>query len=284
MQKIIDGKAIAEKIDKKTARKIFNLNGPRPNLAIILIGNNPDSELYVSMKEKQAKRVGIDTHLYKCPDNIPETEIFSMIDHLNKDELIDAILVQLPLPKNYDTDRIILTIDPKKDVDRFHPDNLAALLKTCEHGEVMPPVYEAILAMLKEINFSLDSKKVCLVINSDIFGLGLKKVLECLGAQVDIVKANDKDIKNHTLAADLLISAIGKKHFIKKTMIKKDAVVIDIGITKEKAKVYGDVDFDNIKDKASFVSPVPGGVGPMTIAMLFKNTLALYFAKQKINK
>ncbi len=281
MTKIIDGKEIANKINDQTAKEIFALQGARPNLAIVLIGNNPDSELYVSMKEKQAKRVGIDTHLYKCADNIPEEEIFSIIDHLNKDELIDAILVQLPLPKDYDTDGIILAIDPKKDVDRFHPDNLKMLLSTCQHKEVMPPVYEVVLAILKEINFSLANKNACLLVNSDIFGLGLKKVLSCRGADVEIVKINDNDLQNKTAKADLLITAIGKKHFIKKQMIKKDAVIIDIGISKEKTKVYGDVDLKGCLDKSAHITPVPGGVGPLTIAMLFKNTLALYKQKHK---
>ncbi len=282
MVKIINGLELAEKIKDKIVKEIVKLKRRRPNLAIILVGEREDSMLYVDLKEKEAKKVGIDTHVYKCPTNIPEPEIFAMIDCLNKDYLIDAILVQLPLPKGFDTDGIIRAIDPVKDVDRFHPDNLEVLLKTCDHQHVMSPVFKVVLEILDSINCELENKQVCIICNSDIFGKSLAKVLECKKAKCEVVKADDNNLKNKTTNADILITAVGKKKFIKKDMIKKDAIIIDIGITKEGKKVYGDVDFKDVKEKAGFITPVPEGVGPMTIAMLFQNTLELYKNKHDI--
>lgn len=281
MPKIINGKALAEKIKDNIVKEIIKLNGLRPNLAIILIGEREDSELYVNLKEQQAKKVGIDTHLYKCPENISEQEILDIIDHLNKDKTIDAILMQLPLPEGFKTDAIIRAINPAKDVDRFHPDNLKILFKTCDHHHVMPPIFEVVLEMLKSIDCQLQNKQICIVCNSDIFGKSLAKVLECQGARVEIVYTDNNDLVNKTKRADVLITAVGKPGFIKKDMIKKDAVIIDIGITKKGKKVYGDVDFEDVKNKVSYITPVPGGVGPMTIAMAFRNTLELYKRKHR---
>lgn len=281
MTKIINGKKIAEKIKDDLVQEIVKFDPLRPNLAIILVGDRKDSNLYVSLKEKEAKKVGIDTHVYRCEEDIEEQEILNMIKHLNQDDLIDAILVQLPLPDKFDTNKIINTIDPAKDVDRFHPDNLKVLLETCEHQHVIPPVFEAILEMLEDIDFDIAGKKVCIVANSEIFGKSLVKVLECQQAQVDLVDADDEDLKNKTSQADVLISAVGRPKFINKEMIKDDAVIIDIGISEQGGKVCGDVDFDDVEKKAGFITPVPGGVGPLTIAMLFKNTLALYKKRRK---
>jgi len=285
---IIDGKKLAEKIKDNLVKEIVveTCHGTsirRPNLAIILVGERDDSSLYVGLKEKEAKKVGIDTHLYKCPENITEQEVLEIINHLNKDELIDAILVQLPLPENLDTNKIIKAIDPDKDVDGFHPDNLDKLLKSCDHKNIVPPVFEVVLEMLKSINYELPDKQVCIAANSDIFGKSLAKVLECRGAKAVVARGDDKDLKNKTSKADILITAAGNPGFIKKDMAKKDAVVIDIGITKKGEKVCGDVDFKDVAEKASFITPVPGGVGPMTIAMAFKNTLELY-KRRKIKK
>ena len=282
MVKIINGQVLAGKIKDEVAREIFKLGGHRPNLAIILIGEREDSMLYVDLKEKEAKKVGIDTHFYKCLANIDEQEVMDMIDYLNKDDSIDAILVQLPLPQGFDTDGIIRAINPTKDVDRFHPDNLEILFKTCQHQHVIPPLLKAVLEILISINCQLKDKCVCAIYNSEIFGRSLAKVLECQGAKkVDIIRADDNNLTEKTKRADILITTVGKPKFIKKDMIKKDVIIIDIGIIKESKKVYGDVDFADVKEKAGYITPVPGGVGPLTIAMLFKNTLELY--KQRHN-
>ena len=273
---------VREKNNKTIKQKSnFILTCPRPNLAIILIGNREDSDLYVGLKEKEAKKVGIDTHLYKYADGISEKEILDSINYLNNDDCIDAILIQLPLPKRLDTDKIINSIKKEKDIDGFHPDNLKILLNSCNGGAMMPPVFGACLEILKSINCELKNKKVCIIANSDIFGKTLAKVLECRGAEVETVKADNKDLKNKTSEADILITAVGKSKFIKKDMVKKDAVIIDIGITKEGKKVYGDVDFEDVKNVAGYITPVPGGVGPLTIAMAFKNTVELY--KKRLN-
>jgi len=222
--------------------------------------------------------------LYKCPQSITEQELLKIIKCLNDDETIDAILVQLPLPKNLATatDAIIKAINPTKDVDGFHPVNLAKLAKGCSADAVMPPVFAVVLEMLDSINCLLKDKKICLMVNSDIFGNNLANVLQCRGAQVDIATVNDSDLISKTVSADILITAVGQPRFIKKEMIKQDAIIIDVGISQQDSKVIGDVDFVDAKDKASFITPVPGGVGPLTIAMAFKNTLEIY--KRRRNK
>ncbi len=285
---IIDGRALAEKIKDEIVKEIAGnrkgldlVNCPRPNLAIILVGDREDSELYVSLKEKEAKKVGIDTHLYRCEENISERELLDTIGFLNNDDSIDGILVQLPLPENFDTDKIIRAIALKKDVDGFHPDNLNKIINSCNHDGITPPVFGVVLEMLKSVNYDLKGEQVCVLANSDIFGKSLAKILECRGAKVEVVKSDDVNLEKKTKEADLLITALGRAQFVKREMLKDGAIIIDIGIAKEDGKVYGDVDFDDASEVASFITPVPGGVGPMTIAMAFKNTLELYKKRRK---
>lgn len=280
---IIDGRALAEKIKDEVVKEIAGgrkgdalLNCPRPNLAIILVGEREDSKLYVGLKQKEAQKVGIDTHLYRLEENISEQELLDTINYLNNDELIDAILVQLPLPEAIDTDKIIGAIRPDKDVDGFHPANLKIINDACDHGHILPPVFDAVLEMLKSIKYELAGEQVCIIANSDIFGKSLAKVLECRGAITAVVRPDDGKMANMAKIADLLITAAGKPKLINGNMIKKGAVLIDIGISKEGGKVVGDVDFGDVDDMASFVSPVPGGVGPLTIACAFRNVVALY--------
>ena len=255
----IDGKAIAEKIKKRIAKEINKLDGLRPNLAIILVGDRPDSKIYVHKKEQQGKAVGIDTHLYALDADTPEIELLRVIDFLNKDDLIDGILVQLPLPENFHTDKVIEAIAPEKDVDGFHP----------RHPDyIVSPVLAAIKACLEDINFAPIGKNACVMYNSEVFGASVKKLLASAG--MILVQPDD------STQADLLVTALGEPHKIKSGAIKKDAVIIDIGITPVGDKVLGDVDFKDIKDKAAFITPVPGGIGPMTIAFLFQNTWEIY--------
>lgn len=283
MTKIIDGKKLAEKVKGKVAKEIFKMESDnRPNLAILLVGNRSDSELYVNMKEAEAKKVGIDTHLYRCDESVGEKELLDTIEHLNNDDEIDAILVQLPLPNEIDTDKIISAINPVKDVDFFHPDNLKILHSTCSHHHVMSPVYKTVLAMIESIDYDITNKETCVLCNSDIFGESLVKVLECLGAKTVVSHMDDKDWKEKLKKAEFVITAIGKPHFIKKDHLKEGCVVIDVGTTMKGKKVLGDVDFDSVDDHVSYISPVPGGVGPMTIAMLFENVLEMYKNKMKL--
>jgi len=254
-------------------KKIVKLNGKRPNLAIVLIGEREDSMLYVKLKEKEAKKVGIDTHLYKCSESTTEKEIIETIKYLNKDKIINGILIQLPLPKKFNTDKIIREINPNKDVDCFHPDNLKKLNK---NNKIISPVFSVVLYILNDINYNFKNKNICIISNSFIFGNNLAKILKQKSVNITVVKFNDKNLQKITKQADILISAIGKPKVIKKEFIKKGAIIIDIGIYKKGKKVYGDVDFNSVNKKASYISPVPRGVGPITIAMLFKNTFELY--------
>jgi methylenetetrahydrofolate dehydrogenase (NADP+) / methenyltetrahydrofolate cyclohydrolase len=269
MLNLIDGKILAEQIKDKLALEISKLKSRRPHLAIILAGSREDSQLYVSLKEREAKKLGIDTSLYKLTEFEGEKEILELINFLNKDTEIDGILVQLPLPAKFDTDQIISAIDPAKDVDGFCPNH---------PSDVDSPVFLATAECFKYCGLDLTDKKICLLYNSDIFGQDFQKFLEKLGAQVEIIPAKDIDnnLSHITRSADILISALGRPKFITAELIKDQAVLIDIGITKVDGKVVGDVDLESTKNKASYISPVPGGIGPLTIAFLFKNVLTVY--------
>ncbi len=273
--KIIDGQKISEEIKDDIVKEISQMKGVRPNLAIILVGEREDSKLYVSLKEKEAKKVGVDTHLYKCDEDITEKQLLEIVEYLNNDDLIDAILVQMPLPKHLDAGKIVNAVKAEKDVDGFGQKNLKKLLAG-DKDKIIPPVYGVVLRMLDEIDFSCEGKNVVVLSNSDIFGKNLEKVLEKRKAKTKLIHPDDKNLKQILQNADLIISAIGKKEFIKKEMVKDNAVIIDIGISKEGKRVYGDVDFKNVCKKTSYITPVPGGVGPLTIAMTFKNTLKMH--------
>ncbi len=269
--KLIDGRILADKIKDKVALEIHALGGPRPGLAIILVGERPDSQLYVNLKEKQAGTVGIDAHVYRIDDDIAQEKLLETINFLNTDPEVDAILVQLPLPKHLDTDTIVNSINPDKDIDGFTKENMKRLLSDDAEAGYMPPVYAVILAMLSSINCELDTKTVCLKVNSDIFEDNLAEILKRQGA-----------ILTHELSdADIIITAQGKADAVNAEMVKDNAVIIDVGIAKDsEGKTCGDVDAESMNDKPGFLSPVPGGVGPMTIAMAFLNTM-IAFKKQK---
>lgn len=264
---LIDGKILAEKIKDKIALEIQAFNGNRPGLAIILVGEREDSKLYVSLKEKQAGTVGIDAHIYKIEEDIQQNDLLKTIQFLNTDPEVDAILVQLPLPKHLDTDLIVNSIAPDKDIDGFTKENMRRLVS--EKGETgfMPPVYAVILSMLSSINCDLNNKSIYLAVNSDIFEDNLIEILKRQGAKIidDMRKA------------DIVITAQGKAKIINSSMVKDGVVIIDIGISHdEEGKICGDVDALSMKEKEGYMSPVPGGVGPMTIAMAFWNTLLAY--------
>ncbi len=259
MSKIIDGRMIAERIKDEITKEIYNIKELRPNLAIILIGERADSKLYVSLKEREGKKVGIDTHLYTFDDSASEESVLEVIEFLNKDELIDGILVQLPLPEGMNADKIISAINPNKDVDGFH----------FQHPDyIISPVFAAVIACLDEIKLTGTNKKACLLYHSDIFGRGLEEIIASRG--FNIVKP--ENIKE----ADLVVTALGNPLSLKKEMVKQDAVIIDIGISKVDGHIHGDADFTDLQDTASFITPVPGGIGPMTIAFLFKNVLEIF--------
>lgn len=286
---IIKGRELAERVKDLVFQSINNnlKNDPlaRPNLAIILVGEREDSKLYVSLKEKEAKKLGVDTHLYRFPEEAKEEEILKAIDFLNQDELIDGILVQLPLPQPLDADKIIARLRPEKDVDGFHP----------EHPDyIIPPLFASILEIAASEKLDWRGKKVCILYNSDVFGASLEDFLKQQGASVTAISAKNFDdlsdeasealfvkIKSESLEADVLISALGLPKFVKKEMIKPGALVIDIGITKVGEEVLGDVDGNDLESLEGAITPVPGGIGPLTIAFLFKNVLACFLNNKK---
>ncbi|MFW5888585.1 MAG: bifunctional 5,10-methylenetetrahydrofolate dehydrogenase/5,10-methenyltetrahydrofolate cyclohydrolase [Patescibacteria group bacterium] len=291
---LVDGHKIADRIKNKVVKDILEINNQepklegkaeamhRPNLAIILIGGREDSHIYVNLKEREAKKVGVDTHIYKCEEDITTEEVVEMIEYLNNDPEIDGIFVQLPLPAKLDTDKIISSIDPAKDVDRFHKENIQALQQAEENVEklILPPVFRVISAVLDDINVPIKGKTVCIVANADIFKNTLATYLQKKGAKVLVSGIGDKRLTEKSSQADILITAVGKPKIIKKEMIKQDAVVIDVGITRdENGNISGDVDSEDIRKKAGYLTPVPGGVGPMTVAATLENVLRLY--KQK---
>ena len=271
--KLIDGRALAEKIKDKVAAEILSLGGPRPGLAIILVGQRPDSKLYVGLKEKQAGTVGIDTHVYRCDDDMSQEDLLKTIQFLNNDDAVDGILVQLPLPAHIDTDTVVNAIDPDKDIDGFTKENMKRLTAENSISGFMPPVYGVIISMLESINCDIEHKTIALAVNSDIFEDNLIEILKRQGAEIIT------DIKE----ADIVITAVGKEGSITSDMVKDNVVIIDIGISKDaEGKICGDVDALSMKDKPGFMSPVPGGVGPMTIAMAFWNTLIAFKKRHKI--
>jgi len=278
--KIIDGQKIAERIKTEVATEISAHPDSRPNLAIILAGEREDSKLYVALKEREAKKVGIDTHLYRLTEDDTEAKLLELISFLNQDPIIDGILVQLPLPDRFDTNRIIQALDPYKDVDGFHP---------AHPDYIVSPVLAAVLKCLQEIKYDLEDESVAILYNSDVFGLSLAAILEEQGAKVRAVSVKDFDklgeaasqkkfseVEFATKEANVVISALGLPKFVKKDMIKEGAVLIDIGITKVNSKVLGDVDMEDVSGRAGYLTPVPGGIGPLTIALLFKNVLEIY--------
>jgi len=283
--KLIDGKAIAEKVKDSIAKNIYELSGPRPNLAIILAGDREDSALYVSLKEREAKKVGIDTHLYRLNNQDNAADLLALIDFLNHDDSIDGILVQLPLPDKFNTEQIIAALDPQKDVDGFcpnHPDY------------VLSPVLAAISASLDYTRVDYKNKKALVLYNSEVFGDSVVELLAARGLETESISAQDFNKLDDQTAealyqkisaageeADVLVTALGLPHFVKAEVLKAGATVIDIGITKVEGKVLGDVDQIAAAKKVAWLTPVPGGIGPMTIAFLFKNVWEIFKRRQK---
>lgn len=269
---LIKGKQIAKDI-KLDVRKELVESGITPGLAVLLIGNDEASHLYVKLKEKACKQVGIDFHKYTMEANVSEQEVLDAINFLNKDETIDAILVQLPLPEGIDEQKVIDAIDPKKDVDGFHPQTLKAYLSG--ESDFMPGLTSGIYRLIESTKEKLEGKQAVVIANSDIFSQPLVKLLSDKGMHVEAKHPDDDDLKTRTKEADILIIAIGRKNFINGDMIKEGAILIDVGTNKEGKTVVGDINAEDVEDKAAFLTPVPGGVGPITVAMLLENTLRL---------
>lgn len=273
MTVILDGKKLRDKIFVDLKSKIDKMT-IKPTLAVILVGENPASQIYVNNKKKTAENLGINSIVIKYPENIAEEELLTKIEELNSDNNVNAILVQLPLPKHINKFKIIDSICPKKDVDGLTPYNLGKLFAG-EKPFVYPCTPKGILLLLDEYKIEIEGKHVVVIGRSNLVGKPVAKMLLDRNATVTTCHSRTKDLENITKTADILISAVGK-NIVGEKYIKNNCVVVDVGIFRDDSgKVRGDVDFENVSKHTSYISPVPGGVGPMTIASLMLNTVEL---------
>ncbi|MDR0666717.1 MAG: bifunctional methylenetetrahydrofolate dehydrogenase/methenyltetrahydrofolate cyclohydrolase FolD [Campylobacteraceae bacterium] len=271
---LLDGKTLSNSIQDEIKKETDKLRKKdiTAGLAVILVGDDPASQSYVKMKEKACDKAGIYSILHKMPSSISEEKILETIVMMNKNHNIDGILVQLPLPSHVNQAKIIEAIEPSKDVDGFHPFNVGRLVAGLDGFVPCTPL--GVMRLLEHYKIDVKGLNACVVGASNIVGKPMMNLLLNAFATVDICHIHTKDLASHTKRADLLIVGVGKAGLITKEMIKEGAIVIDIGINHlENGKLTGDVDFENAAPKCSFITPVPGGVGPMTIAMLLENTI-----------
>ena len=272
---LIDGKSLALKVQENVAKEVEELKQVKnivPGLAVLLIGDDPASHAYVKMKAKACEKVGFYSITHNMPETISQDEIIATIEMMNANPRIDGILVQLPLPKHIDTDKILEVIDPKKDVDGFHAYNVGRLVTGLDSFVACTPL--GVMKMFEEYDIDLQGKDVCVVGASNIVGKPMASLLLNANATVTVTHIFTKDLKAHTSRADIVVVGVGVPGLIKEDMVKDGAIVIDIGINRiEDGSLVGDVDFKHVAPKCSYITPVPGGVGPMTIAMLLSNTL-----------
>ena len=272
---IIEGKKVAQKLLEDLKEKIEKLE-KKPGLAVILANDNPASKVYVSSKEKKADELGIESYSYKFDKSVTQTQIVQLIKELNRNPDVNGILVQLPLFEHLNEEEIIKTIEPIKDVDGFHPENVG-LLNCNLRASAIPCTPKGIIKLLKAYDIAIEGKNVVVIGRSNIVGKPVSALLTNENATVTIAHTKTKDLKSITKNADIIVSATGQPKLIKEDMVKKGAVIIDVGIVKnELGLLEGDVDFEHVKNKADYITPVPGGVGPMTIACLMENTYELY--------
>lgn len=276
---LINGKQAAADIEEKLKQTIAGLPSA-PQLAIILVGNDEPSLIYVRNKQKAADKIGLLSQLHHLDENISESELLKIIKQLNEDSHINGIIVQLPLPKHLNTNRIINAISPLKDVDGFHPYN-TGLLQNNEQPYFIAATPLGIMKLIKSVIPDLTGKNVVLIGASLIVGRPLATLLLNQECTVTITHAQTQNIKELTTKADILVAACGVAKLVKADWIKEKTVLIDVGINRDNGKLCGDIDFDDVKEKALAITPVPGGVGPMTIAMLLSNTVDAYLLQQQ---
>ena len=278
---IIDGKKEAEIIRNEIKKEISTIKSKinkAPSLSVILIGDFAPSKIYVKNKEKSALEVGINSKINKYPKNVSEKEILIKIDELNNDKKTSGILVQLPLPDQISKEKIINAIHPSKDVDGFNPINVGNL--SSGYKSIVPCTPLGCLLLIKKVEKNLSGKHAVILGRSNLNGKPMAQLLLKENCTITIVHSKTKNLQNECLKADILIAAVGVPNLVKKEWVKDNAIVIDVGINKVGEKIVGDVDFDELKDKTKAITPVPGGVGPMTIACLLKNTLECFKAHQ----
>ena len=274
---IIDGKKEAEIIRNEIKKEISNIKkntNKSPRLTVILIGDLTPSQIYVKNKERSAKEVGIGSEVLKYPKSVSEKEILNKISELNKDNNISGILVQLPLPEQIDKEKIINAIDPSKDVDGFNPINVGNL--SSGYKSIIPCTPLGCLLLIKKVEPKLSGKHAVIIGRSNLNGKPMAQLLLKENCTVTIIHSKTKNLQNECLKADILVAAAGVPNLVKKDWIKNDAIIIDVGINKVGEKIVGDVNFNELKDKVRAITPVPGGVGPMTIACLLKKYLGMF--------
>ena len=278
----IDGKAISLSLResmKPRAAEFEKRYGRKIGLAVVKVGNDPASEVYVRNKIKACAEVGLKSFSYDLPEDTPEAALIELIDTLNVDPAVDGILVQLPLPKSINEKKVLARILPEKDADGFHVVNAGGLMLGLPCTKPCTPA--GIIELIKSTGVSIAGKNAVVIGRSNIVGKPVAMLLLAENATVTICHSKTTDLKEHTSRADILVAAIGKKEFVKGDIIKPGAIVIDVGMNRSEGKLYGDVDFAQASEKASFITPVPGGVGPMTITMLLDNTIgAAYRCKE----
>ena len=278
---IISGTQLASQIKSNVAQQIsqYVAQGKRaPGLAVILVGANPASQVYVGSKRKSCAEIGITSKSYDLPETTTEQALLELIEELNQDTEVDGILVQLPLPKHIDSTKVIEQISPEKDVDGFHPYNVGRLCQRIPTLRACTPY--GVMKLLETTGISFYGKHAVIVGASNIVGRPMALELLLAGCTVTVTHRFTEDLASHIRQADILVVAVGKPKFIKGEWIKEGAVVVDVGINRLEGKLVGDVEFDIAAQRASYITPVPGGVGPMTVAMLMQNTLSAYEKQQ----
>jgi len=275
MAQIIDGKGIAKKIRGEVAAEVAILRekkGVVPKLCVVLVGEDPASQVYVRNKEKACREAGIESETRRLPASVDEKELIDIVKSLNKDKNVDGVLVQLPLPKKIDAKKVLDEVVAEKDVDGLHPLNMGRLLKG-EDPLFIPCTPQGIIELILSTGIEIKGKEAVVVGRSNIVGKPIALLLLQRHATVTLCHSRTRDLGEVCRRADILVASVGSPRIVHGDMVKEGAVVIDVGVNRVEGKLVGDVDFDAAKEKAAFITPVPGGVGPMTIAMLLKNTL-----------
>jgi len=282
---LLDGKALSKKIELEVTSDVKKLKdkcGCTPGLAVVLVGQDPASAAYVNMKKKACDRSGFYSITHDMPENISQEAIEKTITMLNNDTNVDGILIQLPLPPHIDTTKLLELVEPAKDVDGFHPFNVGRLVTNLDGFVPCTPL--GVMELFKEYNIDVKGKNCVVIGASNIVGKPMASLLLNAEATVEICHIFTDSLKKHTLNADIILVGVGVINLITEDMVKDDVIIIDIGVSRtDEGKLVGDVDFENVSKKCSYITPSPGGVGPMTIAMLLKNTLkaAMINAKEK---
>ncbi len=282
MAQILDGKAIAAKVKQEISGKVSGLK-EKPGLAVILVGEDPASKIYVGLKEKDSGEIGFYSEVHKLPESTSQSDLLNLIDTLNENDKINGLLVQLPLPKHLNTDVVINSINPVKDVDGITYFNAGKLFSG--NPFFIPCTPKGIMMLIESTGEKMEGKNAVVIGRSNIVGKPMAILLMQKNVTVTVCHSKTKNIEQITAQADILVAAVGKYKFVKENMVKNGAIVIDVGTNKdEDGKLKGDVDFEAVKTKASFITPVPGGVGPMTRAMLMQNTYEAYIYQKGLQQ